>query len=128
MNIESGYNYQFIAVGIAVCMVWTWLIICREQKGSAVWWHTVGLFLQEVGVLTRVIYWGIASHQPGEEPCGKFPNWACDYSDGLFFAIQVSVVGMTLMVRPLLMQWFGRYWAVPTVVISVISFYIGAFL
>lgn len=129
LNIESAYNWQFVVIELVALCIWASLLK-REDRGSAAWWHTVGLILHAGGILVRVGYWAVASTQgPDGGDCAVFPQWACDYRNHLFWAVQASTIGVAMMLRPILRGYFGRiYWAVPITAVAFCSFVIGGYL
>ena len=126
MNITAGYNWRFVLIELLGFVVWVSLI--RNERGwSDAWWHTIGLAMHSLGTIFRISFWAFASQLPGEEPCGKYPNWACDGREMLFWAIQLSTVGMACMLRARFIDKLGRWWAVPTLAIACLGFSYGAF-
>ena len=131
MNIVAGYNWQFIAIELLGLVVWLSLLR-QETFRKPEWWFTLGLALHSAGALIRIGYWALAtlgaeSVDP-EQHCVPYPQWAIDYRHALFWAIQMSTVGIACMLRSKFERLWGRGWWCPTACVAAIGFLFGGFI
>lgn len=104
-RIVEGYNLEWAAAGLFMTFVFLGVYLHARWEGNdAIATFALGGALEEQGKVFRMGYWWVASELA---PAGEtYASWAFEYRWWLFFPIQLSVIGVCLMARPVLRRMF----------------------
>lgn len=116
-SVALGYNVQWQVTAAALCALMLFVAV-RERKAGRIGaaWLALGAAMAEGAVAGHRFFWAAASRtaEDGELYAAALTSsrWA------LWFLIQVSILGMIFMARPVLRYWLPRrpacsWWAIP---------------
>jgi len=123
--ITFGYNFQWALASYPFAIIMAIVAVIEHQYGrrNGVW-LALGAALTEMGTANHRAFWIAALV---EAPAGR--TYALEYVKAkwlLWFDVQITILGMAMMARPLLLHVFHRWWLVAPMLISL-GFFVGAF-
>ena len=122
--ITSGYNLEWLVFS-GVFSILMMVITYREWKKRNIngFFFALGATLTEVSVTLHRVFWLAALLKA---PQGvAFASSITQYKWLLYFDIQIAVLGMIFMARPLLISWLRRCWVVVPLLCGQLIFITG---